>query len=126
MSVDPSIVLATVGLIFTIAGGGWALMKAFGYLMNRVVEQFKEQLDERFAAQERARDEGRKVWEDRMAKLDEKQERMDRELRKLLIDLPDKFIRREDYVRRETVIESKIDQLSLRIQNWMLEERHHD
>lgn len=116
--------LGIFGTIALISSGIWALIKAFGFLVNKVVAQFEMRLDERFAAQEIARQEGRKIWEARLSRVDEKQERIDRELRELLITMPDKYVRREDYVRRETVIEAKIDQLSLRIQNWILENKH--
>ena len=35
-------------------------------------------------------------------------------------DLPLHYVRREDYVRNQTVIESKLDSLALKIENWQL------
>jgi hypothetical protein len=122
MNVD--VALWIFGPVSTIFAAGWAVTKAFSYLVAKMVAQFEKRLDERFEALEEARAEGRKIWEERIARLDEKQERTDRELREMLISMPDKYVRREDYVRRETVIEAKIDQLSLRIQNWILENKH--
>lgn len=118
--------LGIFGAIAGIAAAVWALIRAFGFLVGRIIAQFESRLDERFQALERAREEGRKVWEQRLAQLAEKYERLDRELRELLINMPDKWVRREDYVRRETVIEAKIDRLGLQIQNWILENKHDD
>lgn len=126
MNLDTTIVFGTFGALCAIATGGWGLMKAFGFLMARVVTQFEARLDERFLALERARAEGRKGLEERLMRVDAKQERIDGELRELLISMPDKYVRREDYVRRETVIEAKIDRLGLQIQNWILENKHGD
>ena len=112
------------GPLSTLAAGGWAVFKAFGWLVGKVVAQFEARLDERFAAQETARSERSRLWEARLARVDDNYAKIDRELRDLLINLPDRYVRREDYVRRETVIEAKIDQLSLRIQNWILEKKN--
>ena len=37
-------------------------------------------------------------------------------------DLPLQYVRREDYVRNQTVIESKLDALAVRLENWQLRE----
>jgi hypothetical protein len=44
-------------------------------------------------------------------------------VRRILIELPRDYVARTDYVRRETVMEAKIDQLGLRIENWLLREK---
>ncbi len=115
------VALGVFGAIALVVAGTWAVMKAFGLLMAKIVAQFEKRLDERFAAMELARAEGRKIWEARLMRLDTKQERIDGELRELLISMPDKYVRREDYVRRESIIEGKIDRLGLQIQNWILQ-----
>ena len=121
MNMDLQLGLGVLGALATLAVGVWTVMKAFGFLVGRIVAQFELRLDERFAALERAREEGRKSVNERYARMEAKLEGLDRELRQLLIDLPERYVRREDYVRRETVIEAKIDQLGLRLQNWILE-----
>jgi len=120
----PDTALGIFGVLAAITAGGWAVLRAFGFLVQRTVGQFERRLDERFEALELARSEGRKIWDERITRVEERYERIDRELRDLLVTMPDKWVRREDYVRRETVIEAKIDQLSLRIQNWILEKKH--
>lgn len=37
-------------------------------------------------------------------------------------DLPIQYVRREDYVRNQTVIEAKLDAVAVRIENWQLRE----
>ena len=38
-------------------------------------------------------------------------------------ELPLQYVRREDYVRNQTVIEAKIDAIAMRIENWQLRDR---
>ncbi|TAK81748.1 MAG: hypothetical protein EPO20_24080 [Betaproteobacteria bacterium] len=106
--------LQMVSAAALIIAGYWGLTKFAIWSFNR-------SLDERFAALENARREGRQQWAERMEKNDAKIEELERDVRKILIELPREYVTRADYVRRETVIEAKIDQLSLRIQNWILE-----
>ena len=112
------------GALAATAAGGWAVVRTFGYLVQKIVAQFELRLDERFAALEVSRADGRKVLIERITRIEERYERIDRELRDLLVNMPDKWVRREEYVRRETVIEAKIDRLGLQIQNWILENKH--
>lgn len=108
-------VLALLGAVATLIGGAWALVRL-------IVAQFEARLDERFEAQERARIEGRNLWEERMARMESKAEKLDSDVRQILIELPREYVTRADYVRRETIIEAKIDQLALRWENWTLKE----
>lgn len=102
-----------VGAIALVVGSHWALLKV-------AVAQFEKRLDERFDAQELARVEGQKSWQERINRIEGRQEDLEKDVRRILIELPREYVSRTDYVRRETVIEAKIDQLSLRIQNWIL------
>lgn len=111
-------------LAIVVLGGGWALIKAYGLLVGQIVAQFKQDLDKRFEAIELARQEGRKAWDERLKGIERKQDELERDVRKILIELPREYVRREDYVRNQTLIEAKIDQLSLRIQNWILEKNN--
>ena len=47
-------------------------------------------------------------------------QRVERELLKLQADLPLHYVRREDYIRGQSVIEAKLDGLALRIENVQL------
>lgn len=117
MSIDLGTAVQVVGMIAVVIGGFWALVKV-------IVWQFNHALDQRFEELEKARAEGQRVWNDRMTAIEKKAVDLDADVRKILIELPREYVTRADYVRRETIIESKIDQLSLRIQNWVLEARH--
>lgn len=46
--------------------------------------------------------------------------RVERDLMELKADLPLNYVRREDYIRGQSVIEAKLDALALRIQNAQL------
>jgi hypothetical protein len=65
----------------------------------------------------------RSVGEARLVKIEGKYEQLDQDVRRILIELPRDYVARTDYVRRETVMEAKIDQLGLRIENWLLREK---
>jgi hypothetical protein len=92
--------------------------------------QFDSQLDQRFAAQERSRDVAQQHWAQRFDALQKAAEsereewrRVERELLKLMASLPLDYVRREDWVRNQTVLESKIDGLALRIENLTLRQQ---
>ncbi len=109
--------LGIAGFVCALAGGYWALARL-------VVAQFEKRLDERFATQETARREGRKAWEERFSSLDTNQRALDRDLLKLKADLPNEYVRREDWVRFGAVIEAKIDRLDTKVD--MLKDRIHE
>lgn len=52
-------------------------------------------------------------------------QRVERELMKLQADLPVHYVRREDYIRGQSVIEAKLDGLALRIENVQLRGARH-
>ncbi|MCO1336917.1 hypothetical protein MO867_21550 [Microbulbifer sp. OS29] len=47
---------------------------------------------------------------------------IERNLMTLRADLPEKYLRREDHVRSQTVVESKLDAVFIRIENLQLRE----
>ena len=51
---------------------------------------------------------------------------IERDVMNLRAELPDKYVRREDYIRGQTLIESKLDGLAMRIENWQLREVNRD
>ena len=98
-----------IGLATAIFGGYWALA-------TLVVAQFEKRLDERFTAQEKSRDEGRKLWDVRFTRLENQQRDLERDLLGLKADLPVNYIRREDHIRFETTINAKLDAVMARIE----------
>lgn len=111
MTLSDFLTIAT--FVGSLIAGGWVLLSIAG-------RQFDRRLTEKFAAQEQSRTEDRARWEERMAKMEVKQDKLDGELRGLLIDLPKEYVARGDYVRRETVIEAKIDRIGLQMENYLL------
>ncbi|GGK08698.1 hypothetical protein [Luteimonas terricola] len=48
-------------------------------------------------------------------------ERVEMSLMELRIELPERYVRREDYIRGQTVVESKIDRVFERLENLRLQ-----
>ncbi len=110
-----------VGL--TIMGIGSAV--AAGKML---LAQAERRLDERFSSLEKARDESRSVCMGRFSSIDQghreevvQWQRVERDLLSLRADLPLHYVRREDYVRGQTVIEAKIDAVVLKLENMQLQ-----
>lgn len=91
-----------------------AFFSAVWLMSKALLKQIDKRLEGRFTAQQTDLDDVKKKYE-----------KLDSEVRRILIELPREYVARSDYVRRETVIEAKIDQLALRIQNWILERANH-
>jgi len=47
-------------------------------------------------------------------------QRVERELMELKAHLPDHYVRREDYIRGQTVLENKIDKVAMQLENIQL------
>lgn len=45
---------------------------------------------------------------------------LDRDFMQWKAELPLQYVRREDYIRNQTVIEAKLDAVALRLENWQL------
>lgn len=72
-----------------------------------LLAQIDRRLDQRFVALEKAAADWRQV---------------ERDILTLKAELPLHYVRREDYVRNQTVIEAKLDALAVRIENIQLRE----
>jgi hypothetical protein len=121
----------------------WDLLKAIGPLLGGflvamftlgrlLIGQFDKRLNERFSAQDKAREKSEKHWDSKFSALEQalateakEWQRIDREILVMKAELPNQFVRRDDYIRNQSVIESKIDGLALRFENAFLKgERH--
>lgn len=91
-----------VGLLLAFLGSAFAM----GRLL---LGQVEKRLDTRFEALEKHADEEAGEWR-----------RVERELLDLRAELPLNYVRREDYIRGQSVIEAKLDGLALRIENHAL------
>lgn len=93
----------------------------FGFVLaaGRVLfNQIDRRLTERFAIQDAAQAEAKGAWERAFADI----AALEREFLRHQAELPLQYVRREDYVRNQTVIEAKIDAVALHIQNLQLRE----
>lgn len=92
---------------------------AFGTIL---VKQFKTQLDHRFTA----------IQCDLTKRADEEEEvakqlrQFERDFAKFQIDMPLQYVRREDYIRGQTVIESKLDALYSKLELVQIQGAKHD
>lgn len=87
----------------------------------------QKQLDARFALLENTRETASSNWDKKfselldLAKKDASEWRqVEKDLMLLKADLPLNYIRREDYLRGQTVLEAKMDALAVRIENLQL------
>ncbi|WP_217994845.1 hypothetical protein [Methylogaea oryzae] len=83
--------------------------------------QFERRMSERFSAMQQAL----KDHTESEAKALSQLQSLERDLLNLKADIPLHYVRREDYVRNQTVIEAKIDAVGLKIENWQLRGSHH-
>lgn len=123
MIIDPDF-LTIGGAICAVAGAFWAAVWKLGQMW---LKQMTTRLDERFAAMEHARAESGKHWDTKFRNLEQSAEgienewrRIERDVLTLKADLPLHYVRREDYVRNQTVIEAKIDGLAIKLENILL------
>lgn len=106
-SVELQVLAGAVTVVATIVGGYWALAAL-------VVRQFKQALDERFRGQEKNRQEARAMIDARLAKVEGELREVEKGFLKHLADLPREYMRREDHIRFETVINAKLDNIAAR------------
>ena len=92
--------------LITLLMGFFAACWAMGSVL---LKQFEKRLDERFAAQDALRSTAAKQWEERLARIEQISRDTDRALLQHKADLPTQYVRREDYIRGQSVIEAKID-----------------
>ena len=91
---------------------GVAVLGGFAGLVKLLLLQTERRLDQRNA-----------VMDDRfnaLAKDSDRLRSVEISFERLRADLPLHYVRREDYVRNQTVIEAKLDALALRLENVQL------
>ena len=106
------------------------LITFLGFLFSAgkvLLSQIDRRLNERFAAMEKAREEGGRHWDEKFSTVIEQNRReaagwskLERDFLRFQADLPLQYVRREDYVRNQTVIEAKLDAVALKIENLQL------
>lgn len=118
---------------------GWAsaLLSLFVGVITALVKlllnQFETRLAERFSNQDKARDAASQHWEANFAKLLQRQDKdaealqeLEKTFLRFQADLPVSYVRREDYVRNQTVIEAKLDALASKLEVIQINGARHD
>lgn len=92
-----------------------------------LLSQFQKHMDQRFIDQEGARKSFHTQLQSRLEGIEKtalaeanEWKRVERELLELKADLPQHYVRREDYIRGQSVIESKLDALYNKMENAQL------
>ena len=93
-----------LGLALVLIGGYFTLVKA-------IVSQFKGELRTRFAAQEELRRLGQDKWKESLDRVEKQMSRFQDDLQGLQRELPLAYVRREDAIRENTIINAKLDAL---------------
>jgi hypothetical protein len=86
-------------------------------------QQSDNRLDERLQTLDNARKSDARRWDERFADLLSQKEfisALERDFLRFQAELPLSYVRREDYVRNQTVIEAKLDAVALKIENLQL------
>lgn len=116
--------LITLFILFVsgVASAGWMLLG-----------QIDKRLGVRFSAMEEARQIHTAHWEAKFKEvLDDQKEGTDawrsleRDFLKFRGDLPLEYVRREDFIRNQSVIEAKLDALALHLQNLQLQRNNNN
>jgi len=116
----------------------WQLLEVSGSLLGVLISiillavklligQFENRLNEKFSTIEEKRKTEQKYLDNQFqaleqARIDETKswQHIERDIMQMKVDLPNTYVRRDDYIRNQSVIESKIDGLAIRIENALL------
>jgi hypothetical protein len=108
------------------------LISFFGFAFGGgklLLAQIDRRLENRFQTMEQARIEGGRRWEERFATVIEQIRReaddwsaLERQFLEFKAELPLQYVRREDYVRGQSVIEAKLDALYSKLEVVQLRE----
>lgn len=109
-----------VTLAISVLAGFWTLTKI-------IATQGQRHLDERFAVQELTRAQNHGQMADRLDRIEAVNQkdsvgwqRVERDLLKLQAEMPLHYVRREDYIRGQSVIEAKLDALGSKLESAQL------
>jgi hypothetical protein len=98
-----------ISMVIALIGGYWALVKV-------IVWQFNKNLDTRFTAQDEVRTLAGNEWNRRFDALERGQAAADLRFTSHLLELPEKYQRREDAIRQEVAIISRLDGLGVMVE----------
>ena len=103
-------------LLLSLLGSACVAAGAIGRVLLAQLQRHLDQRFEGFDGQLAALDQGRK---EEAAQL----KQVERDLMELKISLPNSYVRREDYIRGQSIIENKLDSLALKLENAQLREQ---
>jgi hypothetical protein len=105
-----------ISLVVIITGAMWGLART-------MLGQQLSHLDARFTLQDAARDNNHKLLAGRLDTIDQinreeasQWQRLEREFLRMQADMPLHYVRREDYIRGQSVIEAKLDALGSKLE----------
>ncbi len=104
--------LAVLSAVAGVIGGAWVLLAIAG-------RQYEKRLDERFAAMEKSRKDGRRVWDERFKGMEGRLGVQERDLSSLVKALPIDYVRREDAIRSDVQVNAKLDSINDRLDRWL-------
>jgi hypothetical protein len=118
-------VVAIIAILLTVIGGFWALAKVLVRLLAQHLDSKFAALDSKFSSlDDKFTDLDNQL--DRMEKSDTENRNqvieLERDMLRLRAELPNQYVRREDYVRGQTVIESKLDAQANMLQSLQLQQ----
>lgn len=109
-----------------------AFFSCVGIFGKVLLDQVEKRLDGRFKAQDEARETGSKALRETINQhLDDERKTaaqmlsLERDFLMWKAELPLQYVRREDYVRNQTIIEAKLDAVALKIENLQLKGLSH-
>ncbi len=106
-----------VGMLGTLLSACIGMIVFFG---KTLIIQFENRLDERFAMMDKAREAGQRHIDDRFTRLEQDSRNREREVLKLKADLPVEYLRREDAIREQVVINAKLDAVAAKMDTLQL------
>ena len=121
VSVDIRQLLGVSGSLFGI------LISIILWAVKTLIGQFEKRLNEKFQTIDEQRNTEQKYLDNQFKQLDQARieevkswQHIEREIMQMKVDLPNTYVRRDDYIRNQSVIESKIDGLAKYIQDTLL------
>jgi hypothetical protein len=98
-----------ITLAIMVVTGFWAVLKVTAALFQRGIDTLFKQVNLRLDQLDNAAKADTGQWQ-----------RVERELLNLKADLPLHYVRREDYIRGQSILEAKLDGLGFKLENAQL------
>lgn len=102
-------------------------LTACGGMGKLLLTQIERQLDSRFEAEQQARATNHTQIQDRLTRLEESArgtegewKRVETKVLEMQLDIAEKYVRREDYIRGQSIVEAKLDGLATKLENLQL------